>query len=82
MASSTVRIRKETRETLRELAREAGAPMQDVLAAAVELYRRELLLARTNAAYAALRADSRRWQAELEERAAWEATLADDLETE
>ena len=54
--------------------------MQDVLADAVETYSRRVLLDRTNAAFAALRADTREWQAELEERRAWEATLGDDLE--
>jgi predicted transcriptional regulator len=79
---ATVRIKEETRTVLRELARQTNQPMQEVLARAVEAYRRQQMLAETNAAYAALRADPELWRAEQAERAAWEATLADGLEAE
>ena len=78
--STTVRITEETGETLRELAASEGRSMQDVLADAVEAYWRRQLLEGTNAAYAALRADPKRWQEVLEERALLEGTLMDDLE--
>ena len=80
MGSTTVRIREETREALRQLANEVGEPMQEVLAKAVEVYRRQHILERANAAYAALRADPEAWQSEQQERREWEATLADGLE--
>jgi hypothetical protein len=80
MSGTTVRVRSETRDLLRELAHETGEPIQDVLAKAVETYRRQRILAATNAAYAALRADPARWQEEQRERAAWEGTLADGRE--
>jgi len=80
VASTTVRITLQTSEALRELAASTGRSMQDVLAAAVEAYSRQLLLDQTNEAYAALRARQELWGEELEERAAWEATLADNLE--
>lgn len=38
------------------------------------------LLAETNAAYAALKADPAAWHEELAERELWEATLADTAE--
>lgn len=79
MATTTVRITHETATTLRELSRSTGLPMQKLLGQAVEAYARRLLLDETNAAFAALRADERAWRQELEERAAWEATLADGL---
>jgi predicted transcriptional regulator len=82
LLSTTVRITRDTSDTLSELAATTGRSKQDVLAAAVEAYSRELLLDRTNAAYAALRADPTGWAAELEERSEWEATLGDDLEGE
>jgi predicted transcriptional regulator len=82
LPSTTVRITLDTSETLSELAEATGRSKQDVLAAAVEAYSRQLLLDRTNAAYAALRADPTCWEAELEDRARWEATLGDDLERE
>ena len=53
-------------------------PIMDLLTAE-EAYRRRRMLEQTNAAYAALRADPQRWAEELEERAAWDATLADGM---
>lgn len=77
-----MRITRDTSDTLSELAATTGRSKQDVLAAAVEAFSRQLLLDRTNAAYAALRADPTGWETELQERAQWEATLGDDLEGE
>jgi predicted transcriptional regulator len=82
MASTTVRISKETRETLRELAEQVGQPIQKVLDSAVEAYRRQCILEQANAAYAALRADAEAWREEQSERQLWEGTLADGLEGE
>lgn len=42
---------------------------------------RQRLLAETNEAYAALRADIKAWKEELQERALWDGTLADGLES-
>jgi predicted transcriptional regulator len=79
MASTTVRIQESTHATLRELAAASGRSLQDVLAEAVDLYRRKQLLDETNAAYARLRASSPGWEEELAKRRAWEATLTDGL---
>ena len=79
MASATVRLAEQTRETLRQLAAQSGEPMSVVLDKAVEVYRRHCILEQTNAAYAALRSDPEAWAEELEEREAWEATLPDGL---
>jgi len=76
----TVRIREETREALRELAQQTHQPTTDLLARAVDQFRRSLILAETNVAYGALRADAAAW-AEIEaERNEWDATLADGLD--
>lgn len=80
MAQTTVRIDERTRDVVRELAAETHQSMQALLAAAVEAYRRRLILEQHNAAYAALRADPVAWHEELGERALWEGTLMDDLE--
>jgi hypothetical protein len=80
VAGTTIRIRKETREALRELVAESGEKLQDVLAAAVETYRRQLLLDESNRGFAALRNDRAAWHDEQEERRAWDQTLADGLE--
>ena len=67
MASTTVRISRETQETLRELAEQAGEPMHKVLSKAVESYRRQYILEKANAAYAALRDNPKAWQEEQAE---------------
>ena len=82
MTTTTVRIDRATAEVLRELATDSGRSIADVMAEAVEALRRQRLLDETNAAYAALRADSDRWNEELAERADWEATLGDNLESD
>lgn len=82
MASSTVRIREETRAILHQLARETREPMQDILAKALEVYRRQRIIDEANAAYAAMWADPRAAEEEQAERAAWDATLLDGLEDE
>ena len=81
MTTMTVRISTKTHETLRDLARAVGAPIQQIIEEAVEQYRRQRMLAATNAAYAALRENPVAWQAIREERAAWDVTLADGSET-
>jgi len=79
MATTTIRVSARTHDMLRELAHTVGAPMQEVVEQAVEQYRRQRLLAATNAAYAALQADPAAQQELREERAAWDVTLADGL---
>lgn len=69
MAGTTVRVSPETRDALREMARELNEPMQNILAQAVEAYRRRWILEATNAAYAALREDPEAWAEVLAERA-------------
>jgi predicted transcriptional regulator len=80
MTTTTIRVSAKTHNTLRDLARTIGAPMQEIVEQAVEQYRRQRLLAATNAAYAALQADPDAWQEVREERAMWDVTLADGLE--
>ena len=79
MPSTTVRISHETLQVLRELAQQLGEPMPKILTRAVEAYRRQQVLERTNIAYAALRADPVEWQRQEEERRLWDVTLGDDL---
>lgn len=54
--------------------------MQAILDQAIEQYRRQIFLQEANQAYAALRKNSEAWATELEERKAWDLTLADGLE--
>ena len=82
MATLTVRIDQQTHQVLRELARQSGESMPVILAKSIEQYRRKLILEEANAAYAVLRNDPKAWEEELQERAQWDATLADGLEDE
>jgi hypothetical protein len=66
---------------LRELERETGCRTTELLARAIEQYRRSVILGLTNTAYRALRADSDRWAAARRTRQ-WDATLADGLESD
>ena len=79
MPSETVRIHAETHAKLRDLAERCGRSMPQVLADAVELYRRQTFLEDANRAYATLRQDAKAWAAEQAERAAWDTTLSDGL---
>ncbi len=78
--STTIRVTRQSREALRQISEATGKKQQDVVDAAVEAYRRQLLLDRANEAYAALRKDSAAWKSERAERAVWDATLSDGQE--
>jgi predicted transcriptional regulator len=69
--AQTVRITSEAHETLRHLAEKSGESMQTTLQKAIEAYRRYRILVEANEAYARLRANSKAWKEELEERKAW-----------
>jgi hypothetical protein len=80
MAGRTVKINAETYARLKEAVAETGEPMIDVLAKAVEAYRRRSFLEGINADFAALQKNRQAWADELSERTAWDAALADDLQ--
>jgi hypothetical protein len=80
MTGTTVKVNAETYARLKEAVAETGEPMIEVLAKAVETYRRRAFLEGLNADFAALRNDPEAWAEEQAERAAWDATLADDLQ--
>lgn len=79
-ATTTIRVSRRTRDTLQALAEQYDSSMQAVLEEAIEFYHGQRLLEATNAAYAALRADSEAWKQLQEERAEWDVTLNDGLE--
>lgn len=80
MSSVTVRISSSTHENVRRLSVRTGKPVQTVVEEAIELYRRRLFLEAVNDAYAELRKDPQTWSEIVEERAEWDATLADGLD--
>jgi len=79
MGHTTVRISDVARETLREMSRVEGRPMQALLEEAVETLRRKRFLEEVNAAYASLRRDAAAWAAVERERRDWDRTLLDGL---
>lgn len=82
MAQTTVRVSNSTRDLLRRLAAAERRPMQAIMAAALEAYRRERFLSAVNAGYAALREDKSAWAGVIEERTAWDPVLLDGLSAE
>lgn len=73
------RISDTDRNLLRYLARETGKQQQQILHEALDRYHREHQLAQINTAFARLKENPEAWAHELEERAAWDATLGDGL---
>lgn len=78
--TTTIRVKRSTQETLQALARETGAPIQELVAQAVTLLWRQHIIGRSNAAYAELRRNPDAWQEELAERELQDVTVADGLE--
>ena len=72
-------MRLETHKTLARLAKENHSSMQTVLNEALEAYRREVFLRRTNQAYAELGSDAAAWARYEKELGAWDGTLEDGL---
>ncbi|HEY1376280.1 MAG TPA: hypothetical protein VGF55_05775 [Gemmataceae bacterium] len=80
MSAPTVRISEASHRILKDLAEQTGQPMTDVLAKALDAYRRKLFFDQLNAGYAALRADPKAWTDHVAEREQWDATLMDGLD--
>lgn len=79
MQSTTVRVNLATHKVLARLAEETHFSIQTVLNSAVEAYRREVFLDRTNRAYAELKKDPKAWTEYQEELAAWDSTTKDGV---
>ena len=80
--TGTVRVNNQTLAELRALSRDLHQPMSQVLADAIQQYRRRLFWNEFSAAVERLRADPEAWAEEQAERTLWEGTLKDGLEPE
>jgi len=80
METLTVRISRSAHAILRALSEEVDEPMTEILDKAIQDYRRKRFLEGLNADFEALKKDSGAWAEEQQERAAWDATLADGLD--
>jgi len=78
--STTVRIAESSKSALEEIADRIGATQIEVLAEAIEEYRRKVILDAVNKSFASLRENEKvrkEYEEELED---WDGTLADGLE--
>ncbi len=82
MPTTTVRIRPETHEHLKELAEDEGLSLTEALDRLVEAARRQRIVDRANAAWAALREDPEAWADYRAEVALFEGAVADGLPAE
>ena len=79
MLAATIHVRPATRQTLEQLATDTRSSVQNVLDAAVEVYRRQVFLEQTNQALAGLRKEDRTWKEYQQEIEQWETTGNDGL---
>lgn len=77
--AENVRVTKETHAAAMQIARAKHLPITEVMARAVETYRRSLFLEQVAQDFAQLRENPKLWGEELGEREAWDATLTDGL---
>jgi hypothetical protein len=80
MPTTMIRVETSTHKKLRSLAAQTGDTMPRLVAAAVEELERKLFWEQVNQEFTDLRANPTAWKQELEERAAWDTTLADGIE--
>lgn len=82
MGSTSVRISKQTHETLKDLATRQHRSLGDVLDEAIAQYRERQFWQVAREAYTRLRENPDAWNAYKDELAEWDATLMDGLEAE
>jgi len=80
MAMPTTRISKATHKLLQRLSEEEGTSMQSIIENALEEYRRNKFIEKSNEAYMELRQREEDWAQEKEERETWDKTLQDGFE--
>ena len=66
--TTTIRVAITDRDAAQELAKQTGQSPMDVVHAALEVYRRQLLLASIDQGFAALRRDPAAWEEGMAER--------------
>ncbi|MGH3546426.1 MAG: hypothetical protein ACRDPW_10975 [Mycobacteriales bacterium] len=79
--STTLRVSDETHRQVVALAAVEGKRLQDVLGEAVNAYEHARFWDEFNSGYARLKAEPNQWDEVLAERAIWDKTLRDGLET-
>jgi predicted CopG family antitoxin len=77
-----IRVSEESHEFLQKLADSKRQSVREVLDEIIEEKRRETLFDAIDAYYEKLQQQPQAWQAELAERAVWDKTLRDGLDTD
>lgn len=80
--STTVRVSRRTKQVLDEIAAAEERPMTELIAEAVEQYRRRSMLKAINESFSRLKSDEKAWAEVTREREIFDATLMDGLEDE
>jgi hypothetical protein len=80
MAQSTVNLTDSTHRVLQALSAQTGKSIPEILAKAVEEYRRKVFFEGLDRDYAALKADPEAWAEELQERQLFANTLMDAID--
>ena len=78
--TTTIRVKKDSYDTMKLMAKEKNMTMQDILDEAIKDYRKKEFFDKLNAAYTILKADTNARKEEEKERAAWDSALQDGLE--
>jgi predicted transcriptional regulator len=78
--STTVRIAGSSKSALEEIANKVGATQIQILAEAIEQYRRKVMLDAVNESFARLGENEKARKDYEEELGDWDVTLADGLE--
>ena len=78
--SFSVRIDSEDHEVLKQMAAQQRRPMSELMSDAIRELKRKLVLEATNNGYRALQQDQAAWEAELDDRRAWDAATAGDAD--
>ncbi len=82
MATTSVRVDPSTHAVLRDLSRQEEKPIGQVVAEAVEQYKKDKFWRELEEDYERLRADPEAWQDYQDEMALWDSTSNDGLESE
>lgn len=82
MSDLTIDITPASRDILHELSEKMGQPMSEVLAKALDAYRRDVFFEEMAAGYTELRADRSAWAAHEAERRNWDETLVDGMDAD
>jgi hypothetical protein len=79
MASNVVKLKAETYERVKRMARDRSATMQEVIARSIDALERAEFARAFQEDFSAFRADPEPWNREVAESELWESTLEDGL---